>query len=106
MRQPGELSTAEATDVARQVAAFGYTAPPFVITCGEPFTRDDLVDIVSAAVGHSLRVAVSPSETSTLKEANLARLKVTGAAATSVSIDRSTTSLYDDFRAACPAFST
>jgi len=103
-RQPGELSTAEAAELARQVAAFGQPAPLFVITGGDPFARDDLFDIVRAAVAHGLAVAVSPSGTPSLTMANLAALKDAGATAISLSIDGSTAARHDEFRGVSGVF--
>jgi AdoMet-dependent heme synthase len=103
-RRPGELSTAEAAQLARQVAAFGQPPPLFVITGGDPFARDDLLDIVRAAVAEGLPVAVSPSGTPSLTEANLAALKDAGASAISLSLDGSTASTHDDFRGVSGVF--
>ena len=97
-RQPGELSTAEATELARQIADFGQPPPLFVITGGDPFARDDLFDIVRAAVAQGLPVAVSPSGTPTLTAENLIALKEAGASAISLSIDGSNAALHDGFR--------
>ena len=97
-RDPGELSTAEALDLAAQVAAFGRPAPLFVITGGDPFSRDDLFEIVAGAADAGLHVAVSPSGTPTLTDANLAALKDAGATAISLSIDGSTAAIHDGFR--------
>lgn len=97
-RQPGELSTNEAVDLAAQVAEFGHPAPLFVITGGDPFVRDDLVDIVRGAVGHGLAVAVSPSGTPSLTRDNLAALRDAGATAISLSLDGSTARIHDAFR--------
>lgn len=97
-RQSGELSTNEAVDLAAQVAEFGHPAPLFVITGGDPFVRDDLVDIVRGAVGHGLVVAVSPSGTPSLTRDNLAALRDAGATAISLSLDGSTARIHDAFR--------
>lgn len=97
-RDPAELSTAEATDLARQIAAFGQPAPLFVITGGDPFARPDLFDIVRAAAAQGLHVAVSPSGTPTLTEDNLRALKDAGATAISLSLDGSTAGIHDGFR--------
>ena len=97
-RQPGELSVDEAADLAGQVASFGNPPPLFVITGGDPFARDDLLDIVRAAKERGLSVAVSPSGTPALNEANLAGLKEAGVTAISLSIDGSTAARHDRFR--------
>lgn len=97
-RDPAELTTAEAAELARQVAAFGQPAPLFVVTGGDPFARPDLFDIVRAASDAGLHVAVSPSGTPTLTEENLRALKDAGASAISLSIDGSTAQIHDGFR--------
>lgn len=97
-RHPGELTTAEAEDLARQVAGFGQPAPLFIVTGGDPFSRPDLFDIVRTASAAGLRVAVSPSGTPTLTEENLAALREAGATAISLSLDGSTAARHDEFR--------
>jgi radical SAM protein len=97
-RDPGELSTAEAAGLMRQVAAFGHPAPLFIITGGDPFQRPDLFDLVRAGTAAGLRVAVSPSGTPTLTAANLRRLHQAGAVAVSLSLDGSTATIHDGFR--------
>lgn len=97
-RDPGELSTAEAAGLMRQVADFGHPAPLFIITGGDPFQRPDLFDLVRAGTAAGLRVAVSPSGTPTLTEANLRCLHGAGAVALSLSLDGSTAAIHDGFR--------
>lgn len=97
-RHPDELSTAEAADLARQIAAFGHPRPLFVITGGDPFSRSDLTEIARAAVAAGLPVAVAPSGTPTLTEENLAALARAGATAISLSLDGSTAARHDGFR--------
>jgi radical SAM protein len=97
-RAPDELSTAEAMDLMRQVAAFGRPAPLFVITGGDPFQRPDLFELVRAGTGAGLRVAVSPSGTPSLTRANLLALHAAGAVALSLSLDGSTAAVHDSFR--------
>lgn len=97
-RDAGELSTAEAAELARQVAAFGAPPPLFVITGGDPFARADIFDLVRGAVAQGLHVAVSPSGTPTLTEDNLRALAEAGAAAVSLSVDGSTSAIHDGFR--------
>ncbi|MFD2352344.1 radical SAM protein [Nonomuraea ferruginea] len=65
-RHPGELSTHEARELMRQVAAFGRPAPLFVITGGDPFERPDLFDLVRYGRELGLAPSVSPSATPAL----------------------------------------
>jgi len=97
-RPPGELSTAEAADLAGQVAEFGQPRPLFVITGGDPFCREDLAEIIRAAVAARLPVAVSPSGTPSLTADNLARIRDAGASAISLSLDGATAAVHDGFR--------
>ena len=97
-RSPDELTTAEAADLMRQVAAFGRPAPLFVITGGDPFQRPDLFELVRTGTEAGLRVAVSPSGTPTLTPANLLALHAAGAVALSLSLDGSTPAVHDSFR--------
>jgi AdoMet-dependent heme synthase len=97
-RPPGELSTAEAADLARQVAEFGQPRPLFIITGGDPFCREDLFEIIKSAVAAGLPVAVSPSGTPSLTADNLARIRDAGASAISLSLDGATAAVHDGFR--------
>ncbi|WP_261808574.1 TIGR04053 family radical SAM/SPASM domain-containing protein [Nonomuraea sp. C10] len=97
-RHPGELSTHEARELMRQVAAFGRPAPLFVITGGDPFERPDLFDLVRYGRELGLAPSVSPSATPALTPANLSRLHEAGAAAISLSVDAATAARHDEFR--------
>lgn len=103
-RDPFELSTDEAVRLARDVASFGMPAPLFVITGGDPFDRPDLFEIVERAAREGLRVAVSPSGTPSLTEANLATLYEAGATSISLSIDGSNAQVHDSFRGVAGVF--
>ena len=81
-----------------QIESWGRPRPLFVLTGGDPFKRDDLFDLVAYVSGRGLPVAVSPSGTPLLNEANLRRLKAAGAKAVSLSVDGSTPALHDAFR--------
>lgn len=97
-RNPGELSTDEATELMRQIASFGRPAPLFVITGGDPFQRPDLVELVRRGTALGLPVAVSPSGTPTLTRQALVDLHQAGARAVSLSLDGSTAATHDAFR--------
>ena len=97
-RNPGELSTDEATRLMAQVASFGTPPPLFIITGGDPFQRSDLVELVRRGTALGLPVAVSPSGTPTLTQAALRELHEAGARAVSLSIDGSTAAIHDAFR--------
>jgi len=97
-RYPGELDTAEAVALMRDVASFGQPPPLFIITGGDPFQRPDLFDLVRAGADAGLPVAVSPSGTPTLTPAALAGLHRAGARAVSLSLDGATAATHDAFR--------
>ncbi|WP_313896777.1 TIGR04053 family radical SAM/SPASM domain-containing protein [Streptomyces sp. GC420] len=97
-RDPRELDTGAAKDLMDQVAAFGRPAPLFVITGGDPFQRPDLLELIAYGTLSGVRVAVSPSGTPTLTEANLTAVQEAGAVGLSLSLDGSTASLHDGFR--------
>lgn len=97
-RDTAELTTDEATQLMRQVAAFGRPAPLFVITGGDPFQRPDLVELVRRGSELGLPVAVSPSGTPTLTRAALTALHGAGARAVSLSMDGSSADIHDEFR--------
>ncbi|GII04336.1 radical SAM protein [Planobispora takensis] len=97
-RDPAELTTAEATGLMRQIAAFGRPAPLFVITGGDPFERPDLYDLVRRARELGLSPSVSPSATPALTPAALTRLRDAGASVISLSLDGATAARHDDFR--------
>lgn len=97
-RDPGELSTDDATALMAQVASFGTPPPLFVITGGDPFQRPDLMELVRRGTALGLPVSVSPSGTPTLTRSALAELRRAGAKAISLSLDGSTAGVHDDFR--------
>ncbi|GAB3141546.1 TIGR04053 family radical SAM/SPASM domain-containing protein [Micromonospora sonneratiae] len=97
-RDPGELTTAEATDLMAQVAEFGRPSPLFVITGGDPFQRPDLMTLVRRGTELGLPMSVSPSGTPTLTRAALAELHQAGTRAISLSLDAAGASAHDGFR--------
>ncbi|GGN49693.1 radical SAM protein [Actinoplanes campanulatus] len=97
-RDTGELSTAEAVGLMRQVAAFGRPSPLFVITGGDPFQRPDLNTLVREGTALGLAVSVSPSGTPTLTRDALAGLREAGARAISLSVDAAGAGGHDGFR--------
>jgi len=94
-RDPDELSTGEAIELMGQVVEFGRPAPLFVITGGDPFTRDDLTTLVRSGSDLGLAVSVSPSGTPTLTRQALASLREAGARAISLSLDAAGSGKHD-----------
>jgi radical SAM protein len=92
------LSFEEAKRLLEQVESFGKPRPIFIFTGGDPFKRVDLFELLAYGNQLGLAMAVSPSGTPLLNEANLRRVKEHGAKAISLSIDGSTPERHDDFR--------
>lgn len=95
---PLSLNFEEAKRLLEQVETFGRPRPIFIFTGGDPFKRADLFELLAYGNGLGLAMAVSPSGTPLLNEANLRRVKENGAKAISLSIDGSTPERHDDFR--------
>jgi radical SAM protein len=95
---PLTLKFEEAKRLLEQVESFGKPRPIFIFTGGDPFKRDDLFDLLSYGNQLGLVMAVSPSGTPLLTEANLRRIKENGGKAMSLSLDGSTAERHDDFR--------
>lgn len=95
---PLSLNTEDAKRLLDQVDSFGKPRPIFIFTGGDPFKRADLFDLLAYGNQLGLAMAVSPSGTPLLNEANLRRVKENGGKAISLSIDGSTPERHDDFR--------
>lgn len=95
---PLSLNTEDAKRLLEQVESFGKPRPIFIFTGGDPFKRTDLFDLLAYGNQLGLAMAVSPSGTPLLNEANLRRVKENGGKAISLSIDGSTPERHDDFR--------
>ena len=95
---PLSLNFEEAKRLLEQVDEFGKPRPIFIFTGGDPFKRSDLFDLMAYGNQLGLAMAVSPSGTPLLNEANLRRVKANGGKAISLSIDGSTPERHDNFR--------
>ena len=84
---PLSLSFEEAKRLLEQVESFGRPRPIFIFTGGDPFKRKDLFELLAYGNELGLAMAVSPSGTPLLNEANLRKVKENGAKAISLSID-------------------
>jgi len=96
--EPGTLTTEEGKHLLDQIEQFGKPRPIVILTGGDPFKRTDIFELVAYGAEIGLPMAVSPSGTPLLTQANLIRLKEAGAKAISLSIDGSTAELHDNFR--------
>lgn len=95
---PLTLDFEDAKRLLEQVESFGRPRPIFIFTGGDPFKRADLFDLLNYGNELGLVMAVSPSGTPLLNEANLRKIKESGAKAISLSLDGSTPERHDDFR--------
>ena len=95
---PDMLSLVEGKRLIDQVYDFGKPHPLFVLTGGDPFKREDILDLTAYAAEKGLPVALSPSGTPLLNKENLTKIKEKGCKAISLSLDGSTPRIHDVFR--------
>lgn len=95
---PGQLTTAEGKDLLRQLAAYDPPRPLLVLTGGDCFEREDLVELVEYGTSLGLSVSISPSVTPLFTKERLIALKKAGGRAMSVSMDGATAETHDAFR--------
>ncbi len=98
---PGEFSTAEAKAL---IDTFPETGDPIIIfTGGEPLMRPDIFELVAHAHGKGLRCVMAPNGTLITPE-NARKMKETGIARCSISIDGHEALSHDTFRGVPGAF--
>jgi radical SAM protein len=95
-RHAEELTTREAFAVVDQIAEL--KPPVLVLTGGDPLMRPDLFEIAERAIGHGLRVAVSPTTTALVTRARLERLRDLGVSMIHVSLDGADAVTHDGLR--------
>ena len=95
---PGELSTAEGKNLIDQVAAFGKPYPVIIFTGGDPLKRDDLYELLAYTSSKGIGFAVSPAVSQFLTIEVLEKLKRSGAASISVSLDGAQKEIHDSIR--------
>ncbi len=98
---PGELSTDECFGLLENIASFAR--PVIILTGGEPMLRSDVYDIARHACGLGLRVVMAPCGM-LLNEETVAKIKQSGIALISLSIDGATAQTHDAFRGFAGAF--
>lgn len=84
---PGELSTAEAQALLREIRAFGTPPPVVVFTGGDLLMRRDIFGLIAEARTIGLKVAAAPAATELLTGDALRQLRDAGVSAVSLSID-------------------
>jgi radical SAM protein len=97
-RDPRELSTEQGFALRDDLAAYGPPRPMVVLTGGDPFERDDLVDLVAHGTAAGLHVSLSPSVTPRLTLDALVTLRAAGAHVVSLSLDGASPATHDAFR--------
>lgn len=95
-RDPRELTTEEALGVIDQIRATGD--PILVFTGGDPLMRRDVFDLLSYAVQAGLRTSLTPTATTLVTQANLARVRQAGVRRVALSLDGPNAALHDRFR--------
>ncbi|MBI3099117.1 MAG: radical SAM protein [Planctomycetes bacterium] len=83
-RFPGELSTAEATTMLQDLAAFGV--PVLLLSGGEPLIRRDLLELAALARSLGLRITLSTNGT-LITPAVAEQLKTIGVGYVGISLD-------------------
>jgi AdoMet-dependent heme synthase len=97
-RDPAELDAAEGLRLIAQLAGFGAPLPHLVLTGGDALKRADLFALIAAAQGRGFGVSVAPSATPLLTADVIARLKVAGVEAVSLSLDGADAARHDAIR--------
>ena len=95
-RDPDELTRSEAERVVDQLAEL--KPPMLVLTGGDPMERPDVLDIAARATAAGLRVALSPSATDRLIQADFHAIRAAGIERLSLSLDGATRENHDAFR--------
>ncbi len=91
---PGELTTKEAKNFISQLAGEKRL---FIVTGGDPLLRDDIFEIIEYASNLGLRVALALSG-SKVNQESANKMKKSGVAHISFSLDGSNSKIHDTFR--------
>jgi radical SAM protein with 4Fe4S-binding SPASM domain len=91
---PGELTTKQAKDLISQIAGEKRL---FIITGGDPLLRNDIFQIIEYANDSGLRVALALSG-SKVNQESAEKMKKSGVARISFSLDGSNSEIHDAFR--------
>jgi len=97
----GELSTEECFALLDNIASF--SKPIIILTGGEPMLREDIYDIATHATSLDLPVVMAPCGM-LVDDESVAKMKVAGIRAISISLDGATAQSHDDFRGVPGAF--
>jgi radical SAM protein len=95
---PDELTTSEGRALIDEMAAIGRPRPILILTGGDCLKRSDVVELVAYAKDKTVPVALAPSVTPQLTDANLDALRANGVKTVSLSLDGATASTHDNVR--------
>jgi radical SAM protein len=95
---PNELTKKEGFRLLDSVRSFGDPSPVVILTGGDPLMRDDIFDLIGYANAIGVRVALSPAVTEKLTHEMLVKIKESGVASISVSLDGSSKETHDAIR--------
>ncbi|MEX2532971.1 MAG: TIGR04053 family radical SAM/SPASM domain-containing protein [Nitriliruptoraceae bacterium] len=95
---PFQLTFAQGCQLLDDIAEFGAPSPMIVLTGGDPFERDDLVDLLDHGRKAGLSIALAPSVTPRATPDRFRQIADAGAKAVSISLDGATAATHDGFR--------
>ncbi len=95
---PGELTTEEGFRLIDEVVAFGKPFPVIIFTGGDPLKRSDLFELLNYANSRQVGFAVSPAVSDNLTAETIRRIKESGAASISISLDGAVADTHDAIR--------
>lgn len=102
LRDPSELTTAEAKALMDRLREFGPIV--FVFSGGDCFKRPDIVELVGYGARLGLRMGITPATTSLATKELLAELKGAGLTRLAISLDGSNAAIHDEFRRVTGSF--
>ena len=105
VRDPAELTTAEAIELFEQVAEF-YPAPFLVLSGGDPLKRPDIFELLEAANDIGLTPSITPATTPLLTRERIERFAEIGIGRMALSLDGATAESHDRFRGEPGTFET
>lgn len=104
-RNPNELTWEQGTKLIDDIRSFSDDAPPLLVfTGGDPIMHPDIYRYIEYADKAGLRVALTPSATPLLTQANIHKAKQAGLTRMAISLDGSTAEIHDNFRKQAGSF--
>jgi radical SAM protein len=96
-RHPEELSTAEGKELLEEAREFGE-GQIVILSGGDPLKRPDLAELVAYGDEIGLRMALTPSGTTSLTRERLATLSDAGLRRVALSLDAADPEIHDGYR--------